>query len=179
MKRRAFVTSVLAAGVAGPVVAGGQHEHSVVDGPLASATVSFGAWPADPAAPFDRMTQPPPPPPPPNLHAVVPHTAKIKAGGTVNYIISGLHQVQVYIPGTTVDQLLAAAGAPGGTVSIGSGLPPVLNVAEGRVFRGIVNPTGADRVEVVHFPDPGTYLVVCGILPHLEAGMYGWVTVLP
>jgi plastocyanin len=180
MKRRAFVTSVLAAGVAGPVIAGGQHEHAQqLDGPLASATVSFGAWPADPSKPFDRMTQPPPPPPPPNLHAVVPHTTKIKAGGTVNYIISGLHQVQVYIPGTTVDQLLAAAGAPGGTVSIGSGLPPVLNVAEGRVFRGIVNPTGADRVEVVHFPEPGSYLVVCGILPHLEAGMYGWVTVLP
>ena len=177
MKRRAFVTSVLAAGVAGPVVAGGQHEHSVVDGPLASATVSFGAWPADPAAPFDRMTQPPPPPPPPNLHAVVPHTAKIKAGGTVNYIISGLHQVQVYIPGTTVDQLLVAAGAPGGTVPIGPGFPPALNVAEGRVFRGLVNPT--DRVEVVHFPDPGIYLVVCGVMPHLEAGMYGWVTVLP
>jgi uncharacterized cupredoxin-like copper-binding protein len=42
-----------------------------------------------------------------------------------------------------------------------------------------VNPAAADRVEVVHFPDPGTYLVVCGILPHLQAGMYGWVTVLP
>jgi plastocyanin len=178
MKRRAFVTSVLAAGVAGPVVAGGQHEHAQqLDGPLASATVSFGAWPADPSKPFDRMTQPPPPPPPPNLHAVVPHTTKIKAGGTVNYIISGLHQVQVYIPGTTVDQLLAAAEVDGGTVPIGPGFPPALNVAEGRVFRGLVNPT--DRVEVVHFPDPGTYLVVCGVMPHLQSGMYGWVTVLP
>jgi plastocyanin len=180
MKRRAFVTSVLAAGVTGPVVAGGQHEHAQqLEGPLATATVSFGAWPADPSTPFDRMTHPAPPPPPPNLGALVPHTAKIKAGGTVNYIISGLHQVQVYAPGTTVDQLLAAAGVPGGTVSIGPGLPPVLNVAEGRVFRGIVNPAALDRVEAVHFPDPGTYLVVCGILPHLAGGMYGWVAVLP
>jgi plastocyanin len=104
---------------------------------------------------------------------------KIKAGGTVNYIISGLHQVQVYAPGTTVDHLLAASAGAGGTVPLGPGLPPVLNVAEGRVFRGIVNPGTPDRVEVVHFPQPGTYLVVCGILPHLVEGMYGWVRVLP
>ena len=122
MKRRAFVTSVLAAGVAGPVVAGGQHEHAQqLDSPLASATVSFGAWPADPSKPFDRMN--PPPPPPPNLHAVVPHTTKIKAGGTVNYIISGLHQVMVYIPGTTVDQLLAAAEVDGGHGADRPGFP--------------------------------------------------------
>jgi plastocyanin len=184
MKRRAFVTSVLAAGVAAPVVARGQHEHAQqLEGPLASATVSFGAWPADPAMPFDRRTHPAPPPPPPNLHALVPYTVKIKAGGTVNYIISGLHQIQVYAPGTTVDHLLAASAIAGGTEqlspALGPGLPPALNVAEGRVFRGIVNPGAPDRVEVVHFPQPGTYLVVCGIMPHLIGRMHGWVTVLP
>jgi plastocyanin len=124
------------------------------------------------------MTQPPPPPPPPNFHAIVPYTATIKAGGTVNYIISGLHQVQVYSPGTTVEDLLAAAAAPGGTVSIGPGLPPVVNVADQRIYRGIVNPAAPDRVEVVQFTDPGTYLVICGILPHLVEGMYGWVKVI-
>jgi uncharacterized cupredoxin-like copper-binding protein len=37
----------------------------------------------------------------------------------------------------------------------------------------------ADRVEVVHFAEPGTYLVICGVLPHFQAGMYGFVRVLP
>ena len=34
-----------------------------------------------------------------------------------------------------------------------------------------------DRVEVIHFPNPGLYLVICGVLPHFEEGMYGWVRV--
>jgi hypothetical protein len=37
-----------------------------------------------------------------------------------------------------------------------------------------------DRVEVVHFPKPGTYLVICGVRAHfVNDGMYGFVTVLP
>ena len=178
MKRRAFVTSVLAGGMAAaPLAAGDQHEHQALDGPLANATVSFGAWPADPAAPFDRMTQPPPPPPPPNHHAMVPSSVTIKAGGTVNFIISGLHQVQVYAPGTTPGDVLAAALA-GGTISVPGVAPPVVDVSDGRVFRGIVNPAAPDRVEVVHFPEAGTYLVICGILPHLQEDMIGWVKVI-
>jgi hypothetical protein len=47
-----------------------------------------------------------------------------------------------------------------------------------RIYRGIVNPAAPDRVEVVQFTDPGTYLVICGILPHLVEGMYGWVKVI-
>ena len=37
----------------------------------------------------------------------------------------------------------------------------------------------SDRVEVVHFPDPGRYLVICGVLPHFNDGMYGYVEVIP
>jgi uncharacterized cupredoxin-like copper-binding protein len=49
-----------------------------------------------------------------------------------------------------------------------------------RVYRGL-DPSlqPADRVEVVHFAEPGTYLVICGVLPHFQAGMYGFVRVLP
>jgi plastocyanin len=36
-----------------------------------------------------------------------------------------------------------------------------------------------DRVEVVYFEEPGTYLVICGVLPHFEEGMFGYVRVLP
>lgn len=47
-------------------------------------------------------------------------------------------------------------------------------------IRGL-DPTGQslDRVETVNFPKPGMYLVICGVLPHFAAGMYGWVQVLP
>ena len=66
-------------------------------GPLTNATVSFGAWKTSP--PVDRF---------PNksdtrndnVHVVIPDVAKIKAGGTVNFIIAGFHQVIVYDDGT-------------------------------------------------------------------------------
>ena len=37
-----------------------------------------------------------------------------------------------------------------------------------------------DRVEVVHFANPGTYLVICGVRNHfVNDDMYGFVRVLP
>jgi plastocyanin len=72
-------------------------EPSTDSGPLANATVSFGAWMTSP--PLDRF---------PNVsntrtsnhHVVIPEVAKIKAGGTVNFIIAGFHQVIIYDDGT-------------------------------------------------------------------------------
>ena len=71
-----------------------------------NATVSFGAWqtplppPAEPPEtdPLDRF---------PNLsprdrneHQLIPHKVRIKAGGTVNFIIGGFHLPTVYDNGT-------------------------------------------------------------------------------
>jgi hypothetical protein len=52
--------------------------------------------------------------------------------------------------------------------------------ATNRVYRGL-DPSlfPQDRVEVVQFPNPGTYLVVCGVLPHFIDKMWGWVKVNP
>jgi hypothetical protein len=36
-----------------------------------------------------------------------------------------------------------------------------------------------DRTESVSFPNPGTYLVICGVRAHFIDGMYGFVHVLP
>jgi hypothetical protein len=36
-----------------------------------------------------------------------------------------------------------------------------------------------DRVEVVHFPNPGRFLVICAVLPHFNEGMTGYVRVIP
>jgi plastocyanin len=160
---------VLAAALVGPVRA--QHAHSQVDGPLANATVSFGQWKTDP--PLDRMIASPPPA---NSHLLIPYTATIKAGGTVNFVIAGLHQVLVYGPGTTLGSINAGLLVPSGP-----GFPPLVNDPVNRVYRGL-NPAALfpllDRVEVVKFDSPGTHLVVCGVLPHFSDAMHGWVKVL-
>ena len=141
-------------------------------GPLSSATVSFGAWMTSP--PLDRFSNVPPPPPT-NHHVVAPQVAKIKAGGTVNFIISGLHNVAVYEDGTRpedIDTSLLDIAPP----------VPVINDPDRRIYRGL-DPRKLlpvlDRVEVVHFAEPGTYLVICGVLPHFQEGMYGYVVVVP
>jgi plastocyanin len=148
---------------------------AALDGPLSNATVSFGAW----KPPFDRMTQPPAAAF--NAHVVIPQIAKIKAGGTVNFIISGLHQVIVYDDGTQPSDISLAnqiGGFPGPPQ-----LPPLIDDPNRRIYRGLdprpLFPNVLDRVEVVQFENPGTYLVICGVVPHFQAGMYGFVKVLP
>ena len=144
-------------------------------GPLANATVSFGAWKTSP--PVDRF---------PNksdtrndnVHVIVPEVAKIKAGGTVNFIIAGFHQVIVYGDGTQPSDI--NTGITVFPTNFPVNPPPLIADPNRRVYRG-PDPSllPADRVEVVHFNEPGTYLVICGVLPHFNAGMYGYVRVLP
>ena len=64
------------------------HEHHLgpVDGPYASATVSFGAFPADPDNIMDRS--PNRSPNNRNVHLLIPHEVTIKEGGTVNFLIT-------------------------------------------------------------------------------------------
>ncbi len=72
------------------------HEKSSIKGPLSNATVSFGSWMTSP--PLDRF--PNASPRQANHHELIPQVARIKAGGTVNFIIAGFHQVIVYDDGT-------------------------------------------------------------------------------
>src|SRR5262245_7882926 len=170
----------------------------------ANATVSFGAWqtplppPAQPpeTEPLDRF--------PPSLsndrlrneHQLIPHKVKIKAGGSVNFIISGFHQPIVYDDGTRpkgidVDQ------TPPTTTTGPTPAPAVVLIDDpiNRIYRGqdpslqplerasSLKPTAEflqDRVEVVFFPKPGKYLVIYGIRGHfVNDGMFGFVNVLP
>jgi hypothetical protein len=179
---------------------GGRDE---IRGALASATVSFGQW--DPAtgaapaltAPVDRF---------PNLsprarnnHSLIPSEVTIKAGGAVNFVISGLHQVLVYGPGVEPSDIDRTLLIPATVPPAPPAPPPMLiNDPKKRVYRGI-DPTvmpmlagGAlaptilqDRLEVVRFPSPGRYLVICGLLVHFfdaatsQFVMFGYVKVLP
>jgi len=190
MKRREFLekagigsaalVSLPAMGHAAKPAQADEHDHGHEDGPsgpLANATVSFGSWQSDP--PHDRF---------PNIsdrfrnhHALTPNEVTIKAGGTVNFIISGFHQVLVYGPGTEPAQISLA------NPLIRPMLPPLITDPVSRVYRGL-DPAALsgvqDRIEVVQFPTDGRFLVICGVLPHFfdaatgEFIMFGFVRVL-
>jgi hypothetical protein len=146
--------------------------HKTVDGPEASVTVSFGQWPTDP--PFDRFPNVPPTPEQ-NVHLLTPYRPTIQAGGSVNFIIAGLHNVQIFEPGTkprhiNTDLVTPMTNAPG---------LPIINDPRRRVYRG-PDPSllPLDRVEVVQLTRPGTYLVICGFLFHFQDDMYGFIRVV-
>jgi plastocyanin len=160
----------------------------------ANATVSFGQWQTDP--PLDRF------PPSPsndrlrNEHQLIPNKVKIKAGGAVNFIISGFHQPIVYDDGTQPADIKTVVDV-NTTTTTGPTPSPAVDLIDDpnhRIYRGLdpslqplerassLKPTPEflqDRVEVVFFRNPGTYLVICGVHGHfVNDGMFGFVTVL-
>ena len=171
------LVSMLCIGLAAPLA-------MAIDGPLANATVSFGQWQTDP--PLDRF---------PNLsprdrnnHELIPNEVTIKAGGAVNFIIGGFHHPIVYDAGTQPGDI----DVNNTTTTTGPTPSPavlLINDPTDRIYRGLdpsLQPLdrsgafGQDRVEVVFFPKPGTYLVICGVKGHfVNDGMFGFVTVLP
>jgi uncharacterized cupredoxin-like copper-binding protein len=185
MNRRAFAktfgmgSATLASAsalVGGPLVADAEaqgHVHARVTGPLSTATVSFGVWMTDP--PTDRF--PNNSPGAANGHGVIPAEVIIKAGGSVNFVIAGLHQVIVYAAGTKPEDIDSATTTP--TTGTPAGVP-LIDDPEGRVYRGL-DPSlqPRDRVEVVQFAKPGRHLVICGVQGHFLEGMFGYVRVLP
>jgi len=177
---------MLCLGLAAPVA-------MAIDG--GNATVSFGQW----------QTGPAPGPPPvleldrfPNLsprlrnnHQLIPNDVTIKAGGSVNFIIGGFHHPLVYDNGTQPEDINVDTPTPPTTTRGPNPFPPVVLIDDpaSRIYRGLdpslqpLDLGGAflqDRVEVVFFPTPGTYLVICGIRGHfVNDHMFGFVTVLP
>jgi hypothetical protein len=161
--------------------------------PFQNATVSFGVWQTEP--PLDRFPPNSPTDRNRNDHVLLPFEAVIKAGGAVNFVISGFHQPIVYDVGTQpgdIDTRLTT------TTTGPTPQPPVLliNDPTNRIYRGqdpSLQPLDRsgnffqqDRVEVVRFLDPGTYLVICGVRDHFlgsttgpnpQPPMFGFVTV--
>ena len=188
MNRRKFVEKVglgsatlasVSALVDGPTAADAaqaeaqRHSHSTVVGLLTNATVSFGTWLTDP--PTDRF--PNASPGAANGHAINPREAVIKAGGSVNFVIAGLHQVIVYAAGKKPEDVDSATTTP--TTGTPAGVP-LIDDPTGRIYRGLdpsLHPR--DRVEVVQFTKPGRHLVICGVQSHFVGGMFSYVRVLP
>lgn len=194
MERRQFVqklglgSAAAAAAAVGAIASERQdHDHTPVKGPLATATVSFGQWRTDATPPVDRYGPQPPGPPHGNGHLVIPQQVTVKVGGTVNFIIAGLHQVIVYAPGKRPEDVNVGATRP--TQGIPPGVP-LINDTVDRLYAGEdpstlhggpPTPTTPllDRVEAVQFHQKGLHLVICGVLPHfVNDDMYGWVKVV-
>jgi hypothetical protein len=142
-----------------------------------TATVSFGLWETNP--PLDRFFGNPPMGAQ-NHNEMIPNTATIVISpetvndGGVNFIISGNHVVAIYDDGTQPEEINTNLLVPG--ITLGGG---IIDDPNKRIYRG-PNETAAtgarDRVEVVHFAKPGTYLVICAIRSHfVNNGMYGYV----
>ena len=191
MKRRELFTTMIASGLAVPVAAAQEHDHTQISGPMATATVSFGAWPttADGRTGAGNRFAVPNAVTAPNIHLLFPYEATIKAGGSVNFIVAGFHLIAVYQPGITPDDIDATLLVPN------SSPPGLIDDPTGRIYFGldprrlpVLNPAPAppaapvlqDRVEVVQFTEPGRHLVICAVLPHwVNDKMHGWVNVLP
>ena len=126
-----------------------------------------------------------------NYHHLTPDVAEIKAGGAVNFHVAGFHHILIYDDGTKPADINIAATIPT-TVPPG---PPLINDPVKRIYRGLdpsvlpLLPGSTppqplqDRIETVRFPNPGKYLVICGVLPHFfdaatgQFIMFGYVRV--
>ena len=173
------------------------HDNRPLSDKRAVAVVSFGQWDADPARPLDRFpinaevetrTR--------NIHLHLPFEAEVDAGGAVTFIISGFHQILIYGPGRELADVKAAAA--GLNLPPFGPFPPLVNYTTDLVYRGqdprvlqylplpavpmSTIPAGTavpvvDRIESVNFKEPGRYLVICGVRPHFDTDMHGYVTV--
>ena len=162
------------------------HSHMGIVTPIPGATVSFGFFPADSTVDRMRVANPGNR----NGHLVIPSQVTIRAGGMVNFIVAGNHQIAIYDDGILPRDINTNLVLP----------PPLSNLLDdprGRIYRGPspspvpanffgpglpavdIPAAPSDRCEGVSFPKPGAYLVICNVRTHFIGGMYGYVIVTP
>jgi hypothetical protein len=135
-----------------------------------SVTVSFGAG-LNTAQPGNAAN-----------HHVLPNLIEVKAGGVVNFAVAGFHQIIIYNPGVEFEDIVLPDFPPNLFVNY------QLNTA---YYVGI-NPdnantatpptpetrdNGENRIEPVSFTEPGVYLVICNVTPHLRDRMFAYIKV--
>ena len=135
-----------------------------------SVTVTFGAGlnTAQPGNPAN--------------HHVLPNTIEIKAGGAVNFAVAGFHQIVVYRPGVKVENIVLPPFPPNLFVNYNLGTASYvgINPNDANPATPTTPPTrfnGENRIESVSFSEPGVYLVICNVTPHLRDGMYAYIKV--
>jgi plastocyanin len=114
----------------------------------------------------------------PANHHVLPQTIHVKAGGVVNFVVAGFHQIFVYNPGMRSEDIVVPTS--------GTFINDVLNLYYSGILpaggsgniAATANPSNAqNRVAPVSFGAPGTYLVICNVRGHFLNGMYAYVVV--
>jgi hypothetical protein len=128
-------------------------------------------------------------------HAILPKWIEVSAGGVVNFGVAGFHDIVIFKPGVRrvdLDPFIPATGTfifpPDPAVPV----PPELAELGDRLYYRGINPAGgpppgnpataepsnaSNRGEAVAFLEPGLYLVICNVRPHLLDGMYAYVRV--
>ena len=149
-------------------------------------------------AAFGRGLNTASPPGNPVNHVVLPNVIHVKEGGVVDFGVAGFHDIVIFKPGVTLEDLNDGTGQlplfpPVFVIPPDPATPlPAASafLADQIYYRGI-NPAGGplgtapvispsnatNRSEPVSFLEAGTYLVICNIRPHLLDGMYAYVRV--
>lgn len=132
-------------------------------------------------------------------HIVIPTDIRVKAGGVVDFTVAGFHDIVIFEPGFTLEDLKDAGGGDFPTTQLFFVIPPdpanplpvELAFLNDKIFYRGINPAGGplgtagttnpsnsiNRAEVITFPEKGTYLVICNVRPHLLDGMFAYVRV--
>lgn len=167
---RSATLALIVAALASPIAHADDDRDRNDNNKRSSVTVSFGAG-LNTAQPGNAAN-----------HHVLPGVIKVKVGGVVNFAVAGFHQIMIYLPGKTPEQV----ALPTGTT------PPLfINDLDRIYYQGIApaggpppgtpattNPlNGSNRVEPVSFAQRGTYLVICNVRPHFLDGMKAWIVV--
>ena len=117
-------------------------------------------------------------------HHVLPNMIEVKAGGAVNFAVAGFHQIVVYEPGVSVADIVVPPFPPVDNLFVNYELGSAYYVGLNPDNRNPLTPpapanrfNGENRIESVSFAEPGVYLVICNVTPHLRDGMYAYVRV--
>jgi plastocyanin len=97
-------------------------------------------------------------------HHVLPGVIKVQVGDVVNFVVSGLHVIRVFDKGVSLKDVKNAI--PVECQTNPPAVPPFAPIS-----------VDQNRVEAVSFSKAGRFLVICGVLPHFNDGMYAWIEV--
>jgi hypothetical protein len=150
------------------------------------------------SAVFGRGLNTAQPPSNPLNHVIVPREIKVDVGGVVDFRVAGFHDIVIFKPGFTLNDLIVAGGGDLPRYQTSFVLPPdpaeplpsgLEFLADQIYYRGL-NPAGGplgtavtanpanvtNRGEPVAFLEKGRYLVICNVRSHLVNGMLAYVT---
>ena len=77
--------------------------------------VTFGQWDSEKDPPLDRVVEPNPSRGAGKIDEILPGFVRINRGGTIEFVVTGLHNVQVFGPGTQPEDIDTSVIDPEGS----------------------------------------------------------------